>query len=130
MLSHRPRTAKAASRWLLLTAALETKLSRSQNQSCGGEERSNQLRLLPQAANGEVKFQMQLLHVHAREVGHLDILQMMPTSLIQRAQVRSVAGQCLQVDSLRAFVRQEIANGSPAVNRRAIPDHQQILPRL
>ena len=114
----------------LLTAALETKPSPSQSQSCGGEERSYQLRLLPQAANGEVKFQMQLLHVHTREVGHFDILQVVPASLIQRAQVRSVAGQCLQMDSLRAFCRQEFANGTPAVNRRPIPDHQQFCARL
>jgi hypothetical protein len=114
----------------LLTAALETKLSPSQGQSCGGEERSNQLRLLPQAANGEVKFQMQLFHVHAREVGHLDILQVAPTSLIQRAQIRSVAGQRLQVYWLRACLRQELAYCSPAVNRRSIPDHQQLLARL
>src|SRR5439155_9489380 len=114
----------------LLTAALETKLPPSQCQSCGGEERSNQLRLLPQAANGEVKFQMQLFHVHAREVGHFDVLQVVPTSLIQRAQVRSVAGQRLQVDSLRALLRQEITHGSPAVNRRPIPDHQHFRARL
>src|SRR5260370_33284578 len=113
-----------------MTAAGETKHQPSQGQSCGGEERSNQLRLLPQAANGEVKFHMQLLHVHTLEVGYLDILQVVPTSLIQRAQVRSVTGQCLQVDSLRAFRRQEIANGSPPVNRQSIPDPEQFLPGL
>src|ERR1044072_1487355 len=73
---------------------------------------------------------MQLLHVHTREVGHLHILQMVPTSLVQWAEIRSIAWQRLQVNSFRAFLCQVLADCSPAVNRRSIPDHQQLLTRL
>src|SRR5215469_12087601 len=52
---------------ILLPAALETKLLPLQRESCSGEERSNQPRLLPQATNSEVKFQMQLFHVPTRK---------------------------------------------------------------
>jgi hypothetical protein len=54
----------------LETAAQRSKLLRSNGQPCGSEERSNQVRLLPQASDSQVEFQMQLFQVHARTVAH------------------------------------------------------------
>ena len=52
----------------------------------------------------------------------------MPTALVPRVQIRGVARQGLQPD-LAACARDELLDLRPAVDRRAIPDHQQPLTR-
>src|ERR1022692_5054234 len=77
-----------------------------------------------------MEFQMQLLHVHARKIPHLDMLEMLPTTLVQRTQIGSVSRHRLQMNPLCASGRQEFLDSAPPMDRRTIPDHQQLLPRL
>src|SRR5437660_5499822 len=47
--------------------------------------------LLPEAIDGEMKLLVQLLQIPADQVSHLDFLQVVPASLVPRAQVRRIA---------------------------------------
>ena len=74
---------------------------------------------------------MQLLQIQARQIPHLDVFEMLPaTALVKRTQIRSVAGERLQVDFLRASRSQIRPNFSPAMNGRTIPNDQQPRSRL
>src|ERR1700682_6829172 len=85
----------------------------------------NQLRLLSKPANRQMEFQMQLLQVHARDIAHLDMLQVIPASRIPRAQVRCISRQSFQVNPLGSPTRQELGDRTPTMNPRTIPDDQQ-----
>jgi hypothetical protein len=77
-----------------------------------------------------MEFQRQLLHVHAREVPHFHMFEMLPTTLIQRTQVGGVSRHRLPMDPLCASGGQKFLDSAPPMNRRTIPDHHQLLPRL
>src|SRR5712691_8597377 len=54
----------------------------------------------------------------------------MPTALIPRTQIGSVARQTLQMYPLCSSSAQIFTNRAPPMNRRSIPDDQQAFPRL
>lgn len=85
-------------------------------------------RLLSQAPHGKVELLVQFVKVAAHQVPHLDILQVVPTTLIPGVQIRRIPRQGLQRDAA-ASARHEFPDRHAPVDRRAIPDHQQSLPR-
>src|SRR5262245_57774224 len=62
--------------------------------------------------------------VSTAEIPQLHPLQVVPDTLVWM-QIRRVAGQLLQMDASGTPAGQEVLNGLPPVNGRAIPDHQQ-----
>ena len=83
-------------------------------------------RLLPHATEGQMQLQVQLLQIQARQVPHLDLLQV-PPQPFHRVQVRGVRRQRLHVDRV-AGLRHELLDLGPPVDRRPVPDHQQPIP--
>ncbi len=74
---------------------------------------------------------MQLLQIQARQIPHLDVLEMLPaTALVKRAQIRSIAGKDFQVDVFCAASSQVFPNFSPTMDGRTIPNDQQLRARL
>ena len=73
---------------------------------------------------------MQFLKIHTPEIPQLHMLEVVPEALVQRAQVGSVPRHCFHMHSFRSTASQEFAYLAPAMDRRAVPDHQQSLSRL
>ena len=86
------------------------------------------MRLLAKAIDCEMKLLVQLLQVATHQVAHLYILEVMPSAFIPRVEVRGISRQCLQ-PHLPLCLSHKLLDGRPAVDRRAIPDYQQPLPR-
>src|SRR6266480_144241 len=78
---------------------------------------------LSHPAESQVQLQVELIQIQARQVAHLDLLQM-PPQPFHRVQVRRVRRQRLQVDRV-AGLRHEFLDLGSSVNRRPVPDHQQ-----
>src|SRR5260370_38829622 len=74
-----------------------------------------------------MEFQVQLLQIHTRQIAHLHVFQVMPTTLIPGTQVRCVSWQRLHVDRLRCAARQVYTERPPAMNTEAIPTNEQSL---
>ena len=62
-----------------------------------------------------------------QQIGQFDALEIVPDALI-RIEIRRVAGQLLQMQALGARLAQEVLDGLAVMDRRAIPDDQE-LPR-
>ena len=78
-----------------------------------------------EASGGTAEFAPQVRQVAAAEVPQLDPLEVVPDALV-RVQLRRVAWELLQVQPLGPAVGQEVFDRLAAVDRRAIPDHQQL----
>ena len=65
------------------------------------------------------------LQIMTAEIAHFDLLQVPPDALF-RVQLRRVAGGSLEVDPVGRPVAQILPNGLAAVDRRAIPEDQQL----
>jgi two-component system CheB/CheR fusion protein len=111
-----------------LLAAAQRALSSLELQPGLCKEGTGQVRLLPQAPDGEVEFLVQLVQVPAHHVAHLDILQVMPAPFVPRVEVGGVARQGLQPHPAPR-AGHELLDLRPPMDRRAVPDHQQPLPR-
>src|SRR5512143_1681286 len=90
------------------------------------EEGSHQMGPLSKATDREVELLMQFLEVPTPQVAHLHVLEVMPTTLVPRVQVGGVTRQGLQPD-LAPRLGHELVDFRPAVDRRAVPDHQEPL---
>src|SRR6266536_1107544 len=88
----------------------------------------DQMRLLPQATDRKVKLLMQLFQVLAHQVAHLHVLAVIPAAFVPGVEIWSVSRQSLQPD-LAACAGHELCYRRSAVDRRAVPDHQQPLAR-
>src|SRR5579859_2302718 len=89
------------------------------------EERENQVRMLANPGNRNVELLMQLLQVHAWLVAKLHVFQLAPQPF-HRIEFRSIARQKLNDQPRFANLLDEVRDGSSAVNRRPIPDDQQL----
>src|SRR5512135_2161094 len=98
------------------------------DQSGLGKEGSNQVRLLSQSPYGEVEFLVQLVQVSAHQVPHLDVFEVVPAALVPWVQIRGIPWQALQLHPA-ARARHETLDLRPSMDRRAVPDHQQAIPR-
>src|SRR5215472_361342 len=67
---------------------------------------------------------MEIVQVGAADVTQFDVLEIGPDTLV-RIELGRVAGQLLEAQPLGAAVRQELLDRPAAMNRRAVPDHQQ-----
>ena len=77
-----------------------------------------------------MEFQVQLFQIHARQIAHLHMLQVMPPSCIQRVQVRSIAWQHFQMSPLCSAAGQPCSHSFPSMNWGTVPNDQQSSPRL
>src|SRR5215210_5524015 len=66
-----------------------------------------------------------MTQVRATQVSQLDMFEMLPYSFI-RVQIGCISWQLLQMDKLRPTIRQKRFDFVAAMNRRAIPHHQQL----
>src|SRR4051794_13991398 len=98
----------------MLLIAAQRRLSFCERQTSLGEEGLNQMRLLPEATDGEVELLVQLFEVAADQVAHLDMLEVVPPPFVPRVQVGGVARQGLQPD-LAARLGHELRDLGPAV---------------
>ncbi len=85
-------------------------------QSGLSKERSNQMRLLSEAADSEVELLVQLVQVPAHQGAHLDILQVVPAPFVPRVQVGGVPWQEFH-PYLAARRGDELLDLHPAVDR-------------
>src|SRR3954451_4728564 len=81
--------------------------------------------LVPEPLDGQAQFEPQLVQIGAAEVAEFDVLQIVPDALV-RIQVGGVAGQLLQLEARRAPLCQEVLDEPSAMNRRPIPNHEQL----
>src|ERR1043166_2110276 len=68
---------------------------------------------------------LEVVQVGAAHVTELHILEVRPDALI-RVEIGSVAWQLLEAQALSCTLGQEFFDGLPAMNRRTVPDHQQL----
>jgi hypothetical protein len=87
------------------------------------------LALVAESLDGQAQFEPQLVQIGAAKVAQLNVLEIVPDALI-RIQVRGVARQLLQVEPRRRPLREEVLDGLSAMDRRPIPDHEQLARNL
>ena len=102
--------------------AQRTKVFRLQPRS--HEERSNHAWLLSQAADGQVKFQMEFFHVEADQVAHLDMLEVLPGAF-DGIQVRGIRRQPLDAKATSRVAGKELLDCGAAMDGRPVPDYQE-----
>ncbi len=90
----------------------------------------DQLWFLSKPSDRQMDFQVQLLQIHARQIAHLHMLQMMPSTCIPRVQVGSIAWQHFHMNPLRSAAGQPFSHSFPSMNWGAVPNDQQFCSRL
>ncbi len=80
---------------------------------------------MSQALLGLAQLDPQLREALAAEVLQLHTLQVLPDSFVG-IEIRSVARQLLQLQPRRRLTRQKVLDRPPAMNRRAVPDDEQL----
>src|SRR3954453_11400731 len=85
--------------------------------------------LVAEPLDGQAQFKPQLVQIGAAEVAQFDVLEIVPDALV-RIQVRGVARQLLQLEARRGLLCQEVLDRPGAMDRRPIPDHEQLARNL
>lgn len=85
--------------------------------------------LAAQATNGEVQLPAQLVEVATAAVLQLTALEQVPDAFV-RIEFRSVGGQAFEVQPLSGALREELLHRLAAMDRRAIPNHEQLAAHL
>ena len=86
---------------------------------------ADDVRLLAEPLTGGTEFAVRFLKITATEIAHLDLLQVSPDAFF-RVHLRSIAGKALEVDPFGRPVVEILPDGLASVDRRAIPDDQQL----
>ena len=86
---------------------------------------ADDVRLLAEPLAGGAERPAGLPEIMSTEVAHLDLLQMPPDAFL-RVHLRGITGKALEVDPLGRAVVEILPDGFAAVDRRAIPDDQQL----
>jgi hypothetical protein len=94
-----------------------------------GDAAAEDLALVAEPLDGQAQFEPQLVQIGAAEVAQFNVLEIVPDALVG-IQVRGVARQLLQLEARRGPLRQEVLDGSGAMDRRPIPDHEQLARNL
>ena len=89
----------------------------------------DEVALVAQALFGAAQLQVEFGQVAAAAVLELDALEQVPDPLV-RIEVGRVAGQAFQVEALRRAAREEILDRLPLVDRRSVPDDQDLAAQL
>ncbi len=82
-----------------------------------------------ESADRQPQLPAQLIKIMAAAVLELHALEEIPDTLVG-VQLRRVGGQALQVQPLRRTCSQEVLDRLTAMNRRTIPDDEQLAPHL
>lgn len=93
------------------------------------EAGDEEVRLAAEAADGESEFPAKFIEILTATVLEFDPLEQVPDALIG-VEVRGVGRQPFQVQARGRARREEILHRSAVMNRRAVPDHQQLAPNL
>ena len=93
--------------------------------ACLSNTRLNDCALVAQTFLRSAERHGQLGHITAAQIAQLDALEVVPDALV-RVQVGGIARQRLQVQPLGTTLAQEVLDRLPAMDRRAIPDDQQL----
>lgn len=80
---------------------------------------------MAKASGGEAKLASELAKGRAADVAEFDALEVVPDTLI-RIELWGVARQALQLEAAGAAVSEEVFDGLTAMDRRAIPDDQEL----
>lgn len=83
----------------------------------------------PQAADGEPQLPAQFVEILTAAVPKLDPLEVVPDAFI-RVEVRCVGRQLNEVEPRGCSRCQKVADGVPTVNRRSVPDDEQLARNL
>jgi len=75
-------------------------------------------------SGGESEVVSQVREVQAADVAQLDVLEVAPEAFV-RVQIGGVAGELLQADAPGAALGQEVLDRLAAMDRRAVPEHQE-----
>jgi hypothetical protein len=78
-----------------------------------------------EACGGESEVASEMSEGLTADVAQFDALEVAPDALV-RVEVRRVAGELLQADAVGAALGQKVLDGLAAMDRRAIPDHQEL----
>ena len=82
-----------------------------------------------QPTDGQAQFPAQLIEVLAAAIPQFDALAVVPDPLVG-VQLRGVARQACQLEAGGGPGGEEVLDRPAVVNRRAVPDHQQLPPHL
>lgn len=82
--------------------------------------------LMPEASGSEAKLVSQVREGLAADVAQFDVLEVGPDALV-RVEVGGVAGELLQADASGAALGQEVLHRLAAMDRGAIPEHQELV---
>lgn len=85
--------------------------------------------LMSQTIGSFAQFGAQVRQVQAADIGEFDVLEIAPDAFIG-VEVGRVAGQTFQVDTLRAALGQEVAQGGAVMSGQTLPGHQQLAREL
>ena len=80
---------------------------------------------MAQTLAGSDELQAQLVKVVAADIAQLDALQMVPHAFVG-IEVRRIAWQLLQGESSRRASSEKVLDGLSAMDRRAIPDEEDL----
>lgn len=94
-----------------------------------GDAAAEHVSLVAQPLDGQPQFEPQLGKIGAAEVAEFDVLEIVPDPLVG-IEVRGVAGQLLQLEPRRRSLGKEVLDRLSAMNRRPIPNHQQLARNL
>jgi hypothetical protein len=86
---------------------------------------ANDLSFVPQAADRQPELRAQVPQAVAAAVAQLDVLELLPDAFL-RIEVGRIARQAIQPQPRRGPRGQEILDNLAAVNRRAVPDDQEL----
>jgi hypothetical protein len=85
--------------------------------------------LVAEPLDSQPQLQSEFGEIGAAEVAEFDVLEIVPDTLV-RIQIRGVARQLLQLEARRRALCQEVLDGPRAMDRRPIPDHEQLARNL
>jgi hypothetical protein len=81
--------------------------------------------LVAEARRRQTQVLAELMEVRAADIAQFDTFEVGPDAFVG-IQVRRIAGQLLQTQPLGTAPREKLSDGPTAMNRRAVPDHQQL----
>ena len=80
---------------------------------------------MAEAGGRQTQLLVEIVQIGAAHVPQLDVLETGPDALV-RAEIGRVARQLLQAQLLGSTLGQEVLDGLTAMDRRPIPEHQQL----
>ena len=80
---------------------------------------------MAEPGGGEAEVTSEMGEILAADVAQFDALEGVPDALVG-VEVRGVAGELFQADALGAALGQAVLDGLATMDRRAVPDHQEL----